>query len=165
MALMASVLFLPLGLMAEESPESVAALAAALKPVKVTLAQGLAASAAQGTPISGKFELDDSGKLQLSVYTVKDGTYFEVIVNHKSGKVAKSEKIADAGDLTHAQSQDQAIGKANKSLAKAVAAAVKANPGYRAIGAVAELDGDKPVAKITLLKGKAAKEVTEKLGG
>ena len=48
------------------------ALAAQMKGLKVTLAQGLAASASKGKPISAKFELED-GKLQLSVYTA-DGT-------------------------------------------------------------------------------------------
>ncbi|MBI3319127.1 MAG: hypothetical protein HYZ89_00860 [Candidatus Omnitrophica bacterium] len=47
-------------------------LAEALERAKVTLAQGLTASESEGTPISGKFEVED-GKLQLSVYTMKGG--------------------------------------------------------------------------------------------
>src|ERR1700694_3185260 len=41
-----------------------------MKGAKVQLSQGLAASASKGTPISGKFEVED-GKLQLSVYTAE----------------------------------------------------------------------------------------------
>jgi len=41
----------------------------ALQGVKVSLADGLAASEAEGTPISGKFELEE-GQLQLSVFAV-----------------------------------------------------------------------------------------------
>jgi uncharacterized membrane protein YkoI len=55
---------------------------------KVTLQQALTAAAQQGRPISAKFEVED-GKLQLSVYTAKDGKFSEVIVNHATGKVAK----------------------------------------------------------------------------
>lgn len=39
------------------------------------------ASESEGQPISGKFEVED-GKLQLAVYTAKDGKFFEVIVDH-----------------------------------------------------------------------------------
>src|SRR5438552_2126737 len=41
-----------------------------LDAAKINLQQGLAASEAQGQPISAKFEVDE-GKLQLSVYTMK----------------------------------------------------------------------------------------------
>src|SRR5262244_101912 len=46
----------------------------------------------EGTPISAKYELDE-GKLQLSVYTKKADSFAEVIVDHKTGKVAKTEAI------------------------------------------------------------------------
>jgi len=39
---------------------------------RVPLERGLAASAGHGRPISAKFEMEQ-GKLQLSVYTIKDG--------------------------------------------------------------------------------------------
>src|SRR5436309_3895524 len=47
-----------------------AELARALKGAKVSLKQGIVASAPKGKPISGKFEVED-GKLQLSVYTAE----------------------------------------------------------------------------------------------
>ena len=49
-----------------------AELANALSNVKVSLQQGLTAGEREGQPISGKFEIED-GKLQLSVYTAKEG--------------------------------------------------------------------------------------------
>src|SRR5262249_59170741 len=67
-------------------------LAKALKGVKTSLETGLSASESQGKPISGKFEVED-GKLQLSVYTMKGDKFSEVIVDHKTGKVAKTETI------------------------------------------------------------------------
>ena len=60
--------------------EDDAALIKALGSAKVSLQQGLTASQKEGQPISAKFELED-GKLQLSVYTAKDGKYSEVIVD------------------------------------------------------------------------------------
>jgi hypothetical protein len=45
---------------------------------KITLQQGLTAAEQQGQPISGKFEIED-GKLQLSLYTAKDGKFSEVV--------------------------------------------------------------------------------------
>ncbi len=51
-----------------------AELAQALKGAKVSLKQGIVASAPKGKPISGKFEVED-GKLQLSVYTTRGGAF------------------------------------------------------------------------------------------
>src|SRR6267143_724256 len=66
---------------AEESSEKGnGELAEALESVKVSLDDGLRASAARGTPISAKFEIED-GKLQLSVYTMKGDKFLEAIVD------------------------------------------------------------------------------------
>src|SRR2546421_11516054 len=46
-------------------------LAPHLKEAQVPLERGIAASKANGTPISAKYEVED-GKLQLSVYTAKE---------------------------------------------------------------------------------------------
>src|SRR5947207_15675409 len=81
-----------------------AELAKALKDAKVSLQSGLQASAREGTPISAKYELEE-GKLQLSVYTTKGDTFSEVIVDHKTGKVAKAEPITKAEDMTAAKDQ------------------------------------------------------------
>jgi hypothetical protein len=116
-----------------------------MSAVPVSLAQGLVASRSQGTPISAKFELED-GKLQLSVYTDKDGRFAEVIVDHKSGKVAKAEAITDADDLSHAKAQSEAMAK-----------------DYRVVSVMPALKGGHPVAEVTLVKGKDWKTVSEKL--
>jgi hypothetical protein len=139
-----------------------AELAKALQGVKITLEQGLAASARGGTPISGKFEVEE-GKLQLSIYTMKAGTFAEVIVDHRTGKVAKTEAITSGDDLAAAKSQSTAMAKAKRSLADATAGAVKANGGSRAVSVMAALSGGRPVATITLLQGQTFKTVTEPL--
>ena len=60
------------------------ALAAALKDATATLQGGLKASEREGTPISAKFEIED-GKLQLSVYTMKDDGFMEVVAEYAKG--------------------------------------------------------------------------------
>ena len=80
-----------------------AELAKAMSAASVSLDQGLASAASTGTPISAKFEVED-GTFQLSVYTVTSGKPSEVIVDHKTGKVAKAEPITEGDDLTAAKS-------------------------------------------------------------
>ena len=148
-----------------EAAEAIAkapALAAALKDAKASLEAGLKASESEGKPISGKFEVED-GKLQLSVYTVKDGKFFEVIVDHTTGRVAKAEPITEGEDLEAAKGQAAAMAKAKSSLADAVAKAVKANKGYQAVSVVAEIEGGTANADVGLLKGSSSKSVDEKL--
>jgi hypothetical protein len=55
------------------------------------------------------------------------------------------------------------MAKAKQSLSAAVASAVKANNGFKATSAMPTLDGGRPVAAITLMKGEETKKVTEKL--
>src|SRR5258708_35031542 len=95
------------------------ALIKSIGSAKITLQQGLTAAEAQGQPISGKFEVEDS-KLQLSVYTAKNGKFFEVVVDYATGKVAKSEAITEGEDLADAKSQSAAMAKAKNSLKAAV---------------------------------------------
>ena len=133
-----------------------------LNDAKVALEDGLKASEAQGTPISAKYEME-KGKLQLSVYTAKGDKFSEVIVDHKTGKIAKTETITGGDDLKDAQAQNAAMAKAKDSLRAAVGKAVAANKGFRAVSAVPKLDGDHPVAQITLVKGSESHTVTQKL--
>src|ERR1700675_3090476 len=76
----------------DDDDEGRDALIKLLDTSKINLQQGLAAGEQQGQPISAKFEVDQ-GKLQLSVYTGKDGKFFEVLVNHMTGKVLRFEPI------------------------------------------------------------------------
>src|SRR5262249_43494295 len=139
-----------------------AALASALKDAKISLQQGVTASAKEGKPISGKYEVED-GKLQLSVYTMKGDKFEEVIVDHKTGKVAKAETITKDDDLKDAKAQSEAMAKAKRSLDAAASAAVKSNAGYRAISVMPTVKNAHPVAGVTLLKGTEWKTVFVKL--
>src|SRR5215475_4899222 len=137
-------------------------LATAMKDAKVPLQQGLAASAKEGKPISAKYEVED-GKLQLSVYTMKGDKFSEVIVDHRSGKVAKTEAITGGEDLTAAKAQSGAMAKAKVSLRSATEKAVKAHQGYRAVSVTPSLKDGHPVAEVTLVKDAEFKTASEKL--
>jgi hypothetical protein len=147
---------------AAEAAKDAPVLAAALKEAKISLAKGLTASEKEGKPISAKFEVED-GKLQLSVYTMKNDKFFEVVVDHKSGKVTKSEPITGGGDLEAAKKQAAAMAKTKGSLRDALTQAEKANPGYKAVSVHPELEGTMAQADLLLLKGAEPKQVTEKL--
>ena len=139
-----------------------AELAQALKGAKVSLKQGLVASASKAKPISGKFEVED-GKLQLSIYTAKGGKFSEVLVDPKSGRVAKVEALEGGEDLTAAKAQADAMAKAKTALGPAVDAAVKKNPGFRAVSVIPALKDGHPVADVTLMKGNEVKTDSEAL--
>ncbi len=139
-----------------------AELAKALNDAKIPLQRGLTGSAKEGKPISAKYEVED-GKLQLSVYTMKGDKFSEVIVDHKTGKVSKTEPITQGDDLTHAKAQSEAMAKATRSLDAAATEAVKENKGYRAVSVMPALKDGHPVADVTLVKGSEWKTVSEKL--
>jgi hypothetical protein len=139
-----------------------AELAQALKGAKVSLESGLAASQREGTPISGKFEVEN-GKLQLSVYTLKTGKFSEVIVDHTTGSITKADPITESGDLTAASTQRDALAKAKLSLHAATLKAVKANKGFRAVSVIPSLKEGHPIAEITLVSNSTFKTVTGKL--
>src|SRR5919201_4175953 len=134
----------------------------ALKDAKVPLERGLSASAKEGKPISAKYEVED-GKLQLSVYTMKGNNFSEVIVDHKTGKIAKAEPITQGDDLTHAKEQSEAMAKAKRSLGAAASEAVKENKGYRVVSVFPAMKDGHPVADVTLMKGNDWKTMSEKL--
>ena len=134
----------------------------ALKDAKVPLERGLTASAKEGRPISAKYEVED-GKLQLSVYTMKGDNFSEVIVDHKTGKIAKTEPITQGDDLTHAKDQSAAMAKAKRSLGAAASEAIKENKGYRVVSVFPTMKDGHPVADVTLMKGNEWKTVAEKL--
>jgi hypothetical protein len=65
--------------------------------------------------------------------------------------------------LKNAKEQSEAMANAKLSLEKVLANATAANAGYRPASVVTALDGGKPVANITLMKGEDIKKVTAKL--
>jgi hypothetical protein len=134
-------------------------LAQAVMSAAVPLERGLAVSTSHGQPISAKFEMEE-GKLQLSVYTVKGGKFFEVIVDHTTGKVAKAEPIIENEDYAAAQSQSVAMAKAKGSLRAAVEQALRGNAGFRAVSVTPSLKGGRAVADIALAKGDEFKSVS-----
>jgi hypothetical protein len=152
----------PLGWAQPHDDKERAELAQALKDAKISLQQGVTASGKEGKPLSAKYEVED-GKLQLSVYTMKGDKFSEVIVDHKTGKVAKAEPITKADDLTAAKAQSEAIAKAKRSLATATSEAVKENKGFRAVSVMPALKEGHPVADVALVKGTEWKTVSEKL--
>src|SRR5262245_29075766 len=85
-----------------------AQLANALTSAKVTLEAGMMASEGEGKPISAKFEVEES-KLQLSVYTMKGDKFSEVIVDHQTRRIAKTEPITGREDLAAAKQQSAAM--------------------------------------------------------
>jgi uncharacterized membrane protein YkoI len=139
-----------------------AELVTALKGATIPLQRGLTASAKEGKPISAKYEVEH-GQLQLSVYTMKGDKFSEVIVDHKTGKVAKTEPITGGDDLAAAKAQSEAMAKAKRSLEAAAAEAVKENKGFQAISVMPAIKEGHPVADVTLVKGGEWKTVSEKL--
>ncbi len=139
-----------------------AELAKALSAAKISLQTGLSASGRAGTPISAKYEMED-GKLQLSVYTMKGPAFSEVIVDHTTGKVAKTEAITSGDDLTAAKAQSEAMAKAKRSLRTVADQAAKENKGYRVVSVMPALKEGHPVAEVTLVKGSEFKTVSEQL--
>ena len=162
-AIVALSLLIPhIALAQTDADKEHAELAKAMSGTKIPLERGITASAKEGKPISAKYEVED-GKLQLSVYTMKGDNFSEVIVDHKTGKVAKAEPITKADDLKAAKAQSAAMAKAERSLEAAASAAVKENTGFRAVSVMPAMKADHPVADVTLLKGTEWKTVNEKL--
>ncbi len=143
-----------------------AELANTLSGAKVSLQQGFTASEREGQPISGKFEVEN-GKLQLSVYTAKEGKFFEVIVDHTTGNVGKVEPINEGEDLTHAKAQKAAMDRAKVKLADAATKAKGQAKGEATevivVSVVPELKDDRPEATIVLLQGKRFSTASERL--
>jgi len=160
--LVACVFVVPQGWAQTYDDPQHAELAKALKDVKFSLQKGLSASAREGRPISAKYEVEHD-QLQLSGYTMKGATSYEVIVDHTTGKVAKVDPITSSEDLTAAKAQSEAMAKAKRSLEAAASEAVKANKGYRVVSVMPALKDGHPVADVTLVKGTEWKAVSEKL--
>jgi hypothetical protein len=89
-----------------EEKESSAVDWKALQAARASLAKGLAAAEGQGKPISAKFEMED-GKLQLSVYTARQGKFWEVVVDHTTSRISKTEEIKEGDDLSAAKASSQ----------------------------------------------------------
>jgi len=152
---------IPVG--AAMSDKEKAELAPVVANAKVTLEQGLATSKKNGKPVSAKFEIEN-GKPQLSIYTVRDGNkYFEVIVDHTSGEIAKVEPITGGDDLTAAKRQNDSLFRATRELREAVKEAKRDNPGYVAVSVWSEMKDSHSIATVTLVKDNDWKTVANDL--
>jgi hypothetical protein len=160
--IVACVLAVPTGWAQRSDDKEHVELAKALKIARISVQRGLTASAKEGKPISAKYEVED-GKLQLSVYTMKGDKFSEVIVDHKTGKVARAGPITSGDDLTAAKAQSDAMAKAKRSLDAAASEAVRENTGYRVVSVMPALKDGHPVADVTLLNGTDWKTVTDEL--
>lgn len=128
---------------ADDEDASQEALVKLLDIAKVSLQQGLAAGEQQGKPVSAKFEVDD-GKLQLSVYTAKEGKFFEMLVNHVTGKVLRAEPITEGDDLSAAKEQNEAMANAKTSLQAAVDKTIAQSANTRAVSVVPSMKDGHP---------------------
>jgi hypothetical protein len=135
---------------ADDEDASQEALIELLDTAKINLQQGLAAGEQQGKPISAKFEVDD-GKLQLSVYTAKEGKFFEVLINHVTGEVLRAEPITEGDDLSAAQEQNAAMANAKTSLQAVVDKTIAQSANTRAVSVVPRMKDGHPIASIDVL--------------
>ena len=147
---------------ADDEDASQEALVKLLDTAKINLQQGLAASEQQGKPISAKFEVDD-GKLQLSVYTAKEGKFFEVLINHVTGEVLRAEPITEGEDLSAAKEQSAAIGNAKISLQAAVDKTIAQSANTRAVSVVPGIKDGHPIASIDVLTYNQVKAIQQPL--
>src|SRR5258705_5587152 len=146
----------------DDDDEGQEALIKLMDASKINLQQGLAASEQQGRPISAKFEVHE-GKLQLSVYTVKEGKFFEVLINYATGQVLRIEPITEGDDLAAANAQSAAMTDAQITLKEAIGKAMTSSANIRVVSAVPSLRNGLPVASIVLLDGEQFKTVQQPL--
>jgi hypothetical protein len=149
-------------LFADEENEAQEALIKAMDAAKISLQQGLEASEQHGQPISAKFEIDE-GKLQLSIYTAKDGKFSEVLVDHVTGKILKVEPIQGSDDLTAAHEQSVAMTKAKVSLKAAVDKIMSESANVRAVNVLPVLKDGHPVASIDVLNYNEIRAIQQSL--
>jgi hypothetical protein len=147
---------------ADNEDASQEALIKLLDSAKVSLQQGLAASEQQGKPISAKFEVDD-GKLQLSVYTAKEGKFFEVLIDHVTGKVLRAEPISENDDLSAAKEQNEAMADAKTSLQAAVDKTIAESASIRAVSVRRSMKDGHPIASIDVLTYNQVKAIQQPL--
>jgi hypothetical protein len=150
------------GVWADED-EDQAAVTKLLPAAKITLQQGLTMSESKGKPISGKFEVDE-GHFQLSVYTANAGKFFEVAIDPATGKIVKTEPIAEGEDFAAATSQAAAMARVKTPLKAAVDTAQHTLvAGFRAVSVTPNLKQEHATAVVVLLNGVQFKSVSEPL--
>jgi hypothetical protein len=147
-------LALPLRVAAGDAESDRAELARALADGKVSLRRALfdTIEAGKGRPISAQYEVE-AGQLELSVYMESEGTFTEVIVDHRYGVLERAQPITEGEDLAAARAEQEAMAKAKVKLAAAVGKAEGTNKGFRAVRVVPSLKDGRPVAEVLLFNG------------
>jgi ribosomal protein L11 len=136
----------------EDYNKTLPAVAKNLAKAKLSLADGIKAAAKDGKPISAQYEIDeDSHKFQLSVFVSSGSDLLEEIVDFNTGAQKSLDNVV-GDDITDAKKQKRGMDKATMSLADAVDAAAKGNPGYQVVQIVPALKGSDCVASIVLIK-------------
>ena len=146
----------------QEEEQNRTGLARAVIGAKASLAQGLATVTRKAKPLSARFEIED-GRLQISVYRVKDGQFSEVILDPDTAAIDEVDPITSGNDYTVAQNRSAALTNAKRSLSEAVGGALHGYPGFHAVSVVPTLKNGHPVAEIAVTNGNVWKTVTEKL--
>jgi hypothetical protein len=147
-----------------QATKAQAAVAAAMRgATHMALADAIKMASAEGKPISARYEFEDN-KLKLSVFIENGGAFSEIFFDHVTGKVAQVDKITAGDDLKEAKAESKVSAKTKQSLVVAVNKALEANPGYIAIDVTPVLQGNAPVAEITLMKDGKFKGVSEPIG-
>lgn len=133
-----------------------------LPEARVSLDQGMETSEQEGKPISAEYDVEN-GDFHISIYVEKHGDFSEVIVDPKSGMIKTTKPLTVPREVDEARAQSAALAHTKLPLAAALATAVDAKSGYRAISIIPFFDEGEAVATITLIKGEAIKQVTQKL--
>ncbi len=125
--------------MAQEKENEYASLLKVLSNSKHSLADGIRqASKSTEVPISAKFELDDNGKLSLSVYTAENGLTTDAehnVLKELSGSPEaaawnpEAEVFKDPEHLKRAAEQQTLMAVSKMSLLDVIAKAQKQQPG------------------------------------
>jgi hypothetical protein len=99
----------------------------------------------------------------LSVYTSKEGSFSEVLVDYSTGEVTKVAQITAGDDLAAAQSQSAAMASAKAPLKDIVEKTLGDAAGFRAVGVVPNLKDGRAVASVLIFKGEHFKIVNQPL--
>jgi hypothetical protein len=87
----------------------------------------------------------------------------EVVVDPKTGVIAKAEKITNAEDLKAARLQKEAMAKARMPLLIAAETLVKTNACFRAVSIFPELKNGEASAEVILSACGLFRKITQKL--
>jgi hypothetical protein len=135
---------------------------AELEASKVSLEQALALVEGHGTPIAAGLDVEEKGS-QISIRMVTGPAFSEVLVDTETGRIVKTAPITGSNALSTAEAEATVMGKASVSLRAAVARAVKAHAGARAVRITPRLREGLPTAEITLANDRKFETVAEKL--